>query len=734
MIKLVRRLIGLCAICFALTANAESSEALKHAAEQGDADAQYRLGMMYAEGFEHDDPWDGFDKAWTWLELAVEQEHEQALSALVPIYAEGRTGPLSGSYVRWRKLAEKPGNTVAQTYLGMIHADGQGLARDEREAVNMRELVMRNSSNKAKHTCLGSMYAEGREALLAGAYIERWHKLAEEPGNTVAKTCLGLVEVDARILIRDEKEALKWFELAAKAGNAVAQAYLGWMYAVGRGVERNEKEAVKWFELAMEQENEWALKNLGLLLHEGWGGVLDGTDMEKWRKLAEKPENAVAQTYLGMLYAKGRGVVRDEKEAVKWFELAAKSGNAVAQTYLGLMYAEGRGVERNDAEAVKWYELAGKGSIISSGYSVADTHLGMMRAKGRGVERDEEYASDIFRSAGVTVHPIEMSMISSQKSEIARSIYALMLGEGRAFDDNTISILLAEIFRASGKYRFVAAHAGRISVSPGIATDKAGNRYVANTFNHNIRKVTPEGMVTTLAGSDTTDSPDNTPQAGYADGNAARFHLPRGIAIDKAGNLYVADGKNRIRKITPAGKVTTLVNNTQSNADIPETKTEDLPLTRDNFDLLTSIVVDAKSNLFVTDSNNHRILKITPKGKVSTFAGSERGFADGVGGAAKFDSPHGITIDAGGNLYVADSWNHRIRKITPRGKVSTLIGSDHYGLTDGTGADARLYLPGAMTIDEEGNLYVVEKVNDTIRKITPALEVTTLLPASPEKR
>ncbi|MBC7830167.1 MAG: hypothetical protein H7122_20660, partial [Chitinophagaceae bacterium] len=183
----------------------------------------------------------------------------------------------------------------------------------------------------------------------------------------------------------------------------------------------------------------------------------------------------------------------------------------------------------------------------------------------------------------------------------------------------------------------------------GIMTDATGNVYVADAGNNRIRKISTTGRVTTIAGSGT---------AGFHNDNgvAAQFNRPGGIASDQHGNFFVLDINNyRIRKMTADGKVSTFAGSgIQGNADGDAGTAQ--------FYELFDLVIDKLGNLYVTD--NHRVRKISPQGVVSTLAGSTSGFADGDGLSAKFFYPSGLGIDAHDNIYVADSFNSRIRKIS----------------------------------------------------------------------
>jgi sugar lactone lactonase YvrE len=244
----------------------------------------------------------------------------------------------------------------------------------------------------------------------------------------------------------------------------------------------------------------------------------------------------------------------------------------------------------------------------------------------------------------------------------------------------------------------------------GVAVDAAGSVYVADTSNHRIRKITPAGAVSTLAGS----------TQGFASGvgAAAQFNSPYGVAVDAAGNVYVADNSNhRIRKISPTGVVSTLAGSTSGYADGTGTVAQ--------FNFPSGVAVDAAGNVYVADTSNHRIRKITSAGAVTTLAGSTSGYADGTGTVAQFNTPRGVAVDAAGNVYVADTVNHRIRKITPAGAVTTLAGSTS-GYADGTGTVAQFNSPYGVAVDAAGNVYVADTSNRRIRKITSAGAVTTL--------
>jgi RHS repeat-associated protein len=249
----------------------------------------------------------------------------------------------------------------------------------------------------------------------------------------------------------------------------------------------------------------------------------------------------------------------------------------------------------------------------------------------------------------------------------------------------------------------------------GAVVDALGNVYVTDVGNERIRKISPSGTVSTFAGN-------GTPGSGNGTGTSATFYHPVGMCIDAAGNIYVADeDNNMIRKMTPAGVVTTIAGQTGSGY-------VDGASSVAKFNLPCGVAVDASGNVYVADYNNNVIRKVTAAGTVSTFAGSGAvGSANGTGTSASFNHPFSVAIDGLGNLYVADRLNNMIRMITPAGVVSTLAGQAAAGYADGTGSTAKFNLPTSLIADKLGNVYVADETNNRIRKIVVATGVVSTL-------
>ncbi|MBM3274067.1 MAG: hypothetical protein FJZ00_02855 [Candidatus Sericytochromatia bacterium] len=241
----------------------------------------------------------------------------------------------------------------------------------------------------------------------------------------------------------------------------------------------------------------------------------------------------------------------------------------------------------------------------------------------------------------------------------------------------------------------------------GICVTPDGVIYVADQENHRVRKVLPDGSVSTLAGDGVLGSIDGK-------GSAARLAHPTGLARDAAGTLYVSEfNLGKIRKIAADGTVTTL-----TGEGVPGM--QDGPKNAARFYGLAGLAVDASGNLYAADQLNHAIRKIAPDGVVSTLAGNGQiGFKDGPGASARFNGPLGVAMAPGGHVVVAEFDGYRIRRISPEGDVDTLAGIGVEGYADGPGDQALFHHPASVAVDSSGVVYVADQHANRIRKIVP---------------
>ncbi|WP_185731349.1 NHL domain-containing protein [Larkinella rosea] len=267
------------------------------------------------------------------------------------------------------------------------------------------------------------------------------------------------------------------------------------------------------------------------------------------------------------------------------------------------------------------------------------------------------------------------------------------------------------------------ATSAKLNFPYAVALDAQGNLYIVDCSNHRVRKVSTSGTITTIAGRGTLGYGGDGGQAT----NAYLFY-PTGVALDAAGNVYIADQRNnRIRKVALNGIITTVAgkgDNTYSG--------DGGQATQANISRPSNLIVDAEGSLIIADQYTQRIRKVTTDGIINTIAGSTvtPGFGGDNGSAtsAKLNFPAGVAQDASGNLYIADQQNHRIRKVSADGVITTVAGNGTggYGGDGGPATSAKLWLPNDVTVDAQGNLYIADYDNNRIRKVSPDGIITTV--------
>ncbi len=372
---------------FSLAAQQGYSEALawfhQLAADKGDSDIQFQLGLMYETG------------------KGVSQSYSEAIRLFSLAAQQGQSDALTRL-----RVAANQGNSDAQYNVGQLYETGQIVSQSYSEAIRWYRLAANQGHVEAINCC----------------------RVAANKGNVYVQNDLGLIYAQGKVVKEDYIEAAKWFRLAADKGNSDAQFQLGLMYENGKGVGKDYSEALNWYRLAAQQGHSEAQYNLGVICRQGNGVNQDFAEAIKWFQLDAKQGNSNAQFQLGLIYETGEGVSKDYSEALKWYRLAAKQGhsealkwfilaadkgNSDAQYNLGLMYANGQGVNKNYREALRWCRLAAKQGHCASaewlrsvaqryanqGDSDAQFQLGLMYETGKGVPRNYCDAFKWFRLA-----------------------------------------------------------------------------------------------------------------------------------------------------------------------------------------------------------------------------------------------------------------------------------------------------------------------------------------------
>ncbi|SPE25348.1 NHL repeat containing protein (fragment) [Candidatus Sulfopaludibacter sp. SbA3] len=289
----------------------------------------------------------------------------------------------------------------------------------------------------------------------------------------------------------------------------------------------------------------------------------------------------------------------------------------------------------------------------------------------------------------------------------------------RKIDTKGIISTVAGNGQIGGQIGFIGDGGPALSASfyfpSGTAVDAFGNLYIADQYNYSIRRVTPDGIITTVAGShDPSFSGDGGPATRAALGR------PYGIAIDAAGNLYISDPiHRRIRRVDLSGIIDTVAGNGALNF-----AGDGGPATQAALDFPTGVKADNGGNLYVADSMNHRIRRIATDGTITTIAGNGTPGFSGDGGkatSAQLNNPVAVAVDFSGNVYISDGGNNRIRRVSPDGVIATYAGNGNAGYSGdgGPATGASFFVLGGLAIDAADNLYVADVLNSRIRKITP---------------
>ena len=316
----------------------------------------------------------------------------------------------------------------------------------------------------------------------------------------------------------------------------------------------------------------------------------------------------------------------------------------------------------------------------------------------------------------------------------AGNVYIADRGNHRVRKVDTMAIITTMAGDGTGGYGGDSGQAvsAQLSFPSGVTVDGAGNVYIADGGNHRIRKVDSSGVITTIAGREEYDDPNGGGYRGDG-GPAIHAHLwsPTDVATDSAENVYIADTSNfRIRKVDTTGIITTVAGDGTSDYG-----GDGGPAVNAQLDGPNGIAVDGAGNIYIAETNAHRIRKVDTSGNISTIAGTGDDGFDGDGGPAIeawLFYPTDVATDSAGNVYIADMLNSRVRKVDTSGIITTVAGTAEYVADSGFGGDggpavdAQLALPEAVATDSNDNLYIVDSGNHRIRKVDTSGVITTI--------
>ena len=387
-------------------------------AEQGNAGAQYKIGVMYANGI---GVVKDVEQATSWFLKSAEQGNDLAQYKVGVMYANG-TGVTkdANQAVGWYSKSAEQGNASAQYNLGWMYANGTGVKKDVKQAVSWYRKSAEQGNAKAL-VSLGVMHANGTGVKKDLKQAAAFYSKAVELGDPIAKVYLARIsgstsegtlstsDLEPSIAVAaynsvDYKAAINIVRPLAEQGNAGAQYKIGVMYANGIGVVKDVEQATSWFLKSAEQGNDLAQYKVGVMYANGTGVTKDANQAVGWYSKSAEQGNASAQYNLGWMYANGTGVKKDVNQAVSWYRKSAEQGNAKALGALGWMYANGTGVKKDLKQATAFYTKAAE-----QGDAEAQYNLGVNLAKGKGVKKDTEQATAWYRKSA------EQGNVNAQK-------------------------------------------------------------------------------------------------------------------------------------------------------------------------------------------------------------------------------------------------------------------------------------------------------------------------------
>lgn len=371
---------------------------IRFAAEHGKANAQFFLGSLYdkEENLQHE-----IEQARILWQLSAEP-NEISLMDLYYFVNEGAVPYDANQAVKWYRRAAEQGLSPAQTSLGKMYEQGDGVAQDYKQAVNWYRLAADQGDARAQYS-LGLMYRKGNGVSQDINKARKWNHLAVEQGYAPAQYLLGNIYRNT-----EDIKAAKWYRLAAEQGHAWAQYFLGQLYTRGKGVEQDYDQALKWYHLAAEQGVAYAQLKLGNIYYPDHERRMPynmfGTD------LLAPPDPHPPRIFIGQSY----------QRAAKWYRLAADQGIAKAQSAIGYMYYEGKGVPKSYRLAAKWFRLSAEQGDVDSLY-----FLGIMYANGEGVQKSKVIAYALYNmvsSRNATGKPVLAASATEARESISESM------------------------------------------------------------------------------------------------------------------------------------------------------------------------------------------------------------------------------------------------------------------------------------------------------------------------